>query len=76
MLRRQCTREFKVEPITRKLRELVGLKPRQRAPHYHLVTQFIGLSADEVMRMKPSREHWISHHWPLIDRGMTRGPLP
>ena len=31
-LRRQCTREFKVEPITKKLRELVGLKYRERAP--------------------------------------------
>lgn len=33
MLMRQCTTEYKVEPIRKKLRELVGLKPRQRAPN-------------------------------------------
>lgn len=73
MLRRQCTREFKVEPITKKLRELVGLKPRQKASRKKLVIQYIGISADEALRMKPSRDHWIEHRWPLIERDMTRG---
>lgn len=73
MMRRQCTREYKIAPITKALRELVGLKPRQRAPKEILVTQYIGISADEALRMKPSREKWIKHEWPLVDRGMTRG---
>lgn len=72
MLRRQCTREFKIEPIHKKLRELVGLKPRQRAPRETLVMQFIGISLDEAQRMKPAREHWIENRWPLVDLGMTR----
>jgi len=71
-LRRQCTREFKVEPITKKLRELVGLEYRQRAPREVMVTQFIGISYDEVIRMKPSREHWIEHKWPLVELRMRR----
>lgn len=71
-LRRQCTREFKVEPITKKLRELVGLEYRQRAPREIMVTQFIGISYDESIRMKPSREHWIEHKWPLVDLRMRR----
>lgn len=71
-LRRQCTREFKVQPITKKLRELVGLKKGQRAPRETLVTQFIGISYDESIRMKPSREHWIDHRWPLVDLEMRR----
>lgn len=29
MLRRQCTREYKIDPIKRKVRDLLGLKPRQ-----------------------------------------------
>lgn len=73
MLRRQCTREFKVEPITKKLRELVGLAPGRPAPKRTLVVQYIGISADEALRMKPSRQHWIEHQWPLVDLGMTRG---
>lgn len=72
MLRRQCTREFKVLPITRKLRELIGLKFRQRAPKATAVIQYIGISLDEAHRMKPSNEHWIEHRWPLIDVGMSR----
>jgi hypothetical protein len=72
MLRRQCTREYKVFPITRKLRELVGLKYRQRAPKRTLIVQYIGISLDESLRMKPSREHWIKHEWPLVDNRMRR----
>jgi len=73
MLRRQCTREFKVQPITRKIRELIGLKKGQQAPRGKIsVRQFIGISLDEVIRMKPSRDKWIQHEWPLIDLRMTR----
>jgi len=72
MLRRQCTREFKVNPITQKLRELVGLQLRQRAPKKTLVVQYIGISYDEAIRMKPPREHWIEHRWPLVEKAMRR----
>lgn len=72
-LRRQCTTEFKIDPIKRKVRELVGLSKGQRAPRREiLVTQYIGISWDEVQRMKPSTVPWITHEWPLIDRRMTR----
>jgi hypothetical protein len=71
-LRRQCTREFKIEPITRKVRELMGLKKGQRAPKGVRVVQYIGISTDEAVRMKASREHYIEHRWPLIELGMSR----
>lgn len=71
-LRRQCTREFKIQPITKKVRELVGLKYRQRAPKEILVVQYIGISFDEVSRMRDSRQHWIEHRWPLVDLRMHR----
>ena len=74
MLRRQCTREFKIEPITQKVRELVGLQPRQRAPKGAILAeQWIGISWDEKQRMKLPREKWLRHRWPLIELGMTRG---
>jgi hypothetical protein len=71
-LRRQCTREFKIQPIVRKARELAGLKPRQGPRKRVLVTQWIGLSVDELYRVKPSRTPWVEHRWPLIDLRMTR----
>jgi len=60
---RQCTRTFKIDPIRRKLKVLA------RGQN---VQQWIGISRDEVVRMKPSRDKWCENVWPLIDRGMTR----
>ena len=72
LLNRSCTRDYKIIPINRKLRELIGLKPRQRAQKVIAVNQWIGISIDEISRMKPSREVWIEHRWPLIEAGMSR----
>ena len=32
----------------------------------------IGISTDEAMRMKPSRDKYAVNEWPLIDLGMSR----
>jgi hypothetical protein len=71
MGRRQCTSEFKLKPIRQKLRDLVGAVLRQRLP-IDSVNVLIGISTDEVSRMKPSRDRWIKNVWPLIDAGMSR----
>jgi hypothetical protein len=72
MGRRQCTREFKVEPIEKKLRELIGLAPRQRGPKTPVIEQWLGISLDEIQRMKDNRRAFIKHRWPLIEARMTR----
>lgn len=60
---RHCTLDFKIIPIKRKARELSkGGK----------VTMWLGISVDEVIRMKPSRVKYIEHIWPLIDKRMNR----
>lgn len=71
-LRRQCTREFKIQPIIRKVRELVGLEKGRPGPKRIIVQQYIGISHDEAIRRKPSRVRWINHNWPLLERQMTR----
>lgn len=71
-LHRQCTQDFKIIPITRKVRELLGLAKGQRGPKQSVVEQWIGISQDEAMRMKPSRLSYIAHRWPLIEMGMAR----
>lgn len=75
MVRRQCTAEYKIEPITTFIRrELLGLKPRQRAPREVVVEQWRGISADESHRMKPSSEKWMRVRYPLaMEKAMTRG---
>jgi hypothetical protein len=60
---RQCTQDFKLKPIFKKMRELRGKK--------HVI-QWIGISTDEIYRMKPSREKWLTNSWPLIEHRMSR----
>lgn len=72
LINRACTRDYKIRPIDKKVRELIGLRPGQRAPTEVVVTQWIGISRDEVQRMKPSRMKYVQNRWPLVDRGMRR----
>jgi hypothetical protein len=37
-----------------------------------LIQTWIGISTDEAVRMKPSRDPWIQHRWPLLDVMMSR----
>ncbi|TIU02314.1 MAG: hypothetical protein E5W43_00795 [Mesorhizobium sp.] len=69
---RSCTRDYKIRPIMRQLRALLDLTGK-RAPKHVIVEQWIGISTDETIRMKPSRDGWIEHRWPLIEKRMSRG---
>lgn len=71
-VKRQCTREYKLSPIETELRNLLGLGYRQIVPKWMFVELWLGISRDEIIRMKPSREPWIENYWPLISLGMTR----
>ena len=75
MTKRQCTLEYKIEPIERFMRRtLLGIKPRARIPKGAVVEQWRGISADESYRMKPSRVPWIKVRYPLaMELGMSRG---
>ncbi len=53
--RRQCTDNYKIRPIRRRMRELLGLRPRQRVPAGTTVELWLGISTDEAIRMKTSR---------------------
>ena len=72
MLRRQCTNEYKIQPITAKLRELVGLKKGERGGGEVRIVQHIGISLDEIQRMRDSHLKWVEHKFPLIEKRMTR----
>lgn len=71
-INRSCTRDYKIRPIVKKVRELVGLTGRPGPRDRVLVEQWIGISTDEAIRMKPSPLDWIQHRWPLIETGMSR----
>ena len=70
MLRRQCTSDYKIAPIQKKVRELLGYKPRQRIKEN--VRAMLGISMDEMTRMKESNLSWIMNCFPLIDLELRR----
>lgn len=71
-LSRACTHDFKIHPIQKKVRELLGFQPRKRIPKGRHAVLWIGISTDEAVRMKDSRYPHIVHRWPLIEIGMSR----
>jgi hypothetical protein len=71
MGRRQCTSHYKIEPIHKKVRELLGYKPRQRIPA-DSVEMWIGISVDELIRATPSKVKWITKRFPLLEQRMNR----
>jgi hypothetical protein len=72
MLPRQCTHDFKLAPLAKKQRELLGLK-RGRRPEGILAEVILGISADEALRMKPNHLPYLRNVFPLVERGITRG---
>ena len=72
MLRRQCTNHYKIRPIYRQIRKMAGGKPGRPFPKNRHAEMWIGISLDEMLRMKPSKERWVEHRWPLVDLGMSR----
>ena len=64
---RQCTKNYKLDPIRRKVQELLGVKPRQSISAETNIEMWLGITIDEAMRVKPSRNWWIRHRYPLID---------
>lgn len=71
MSRRQCTSEYKLTPIMRKLRDLLGVGRRGRIAKA-AVEVWIGISQDEASRMKDPRQQWMVNRWPLIEMGLSR----
>jgi len=57
MLRRQCTSDYKIQPIHKFLREYKTREP---------IVLLMGISTDEIQRAKESRVKWIRHEFPLL----------
>jgi hypothetical protein len=63
MLSRQCTRQYKVEPLRRYLYDRY---PDER------IGLMLGISVDEYHRMRDSSAARIEHVYPLVDARLTR----
>lgn len=80
VLHRKCTSNYKIRPLAREVRKRIGaegLRAWRRARRIDALTPkpalgLMGISMDEVVRMKPSTDPVIELAWPLIDLGMRR----
>jgi len=65
ILKRQCTNEYKIQVVSDTVREIMGLKRYEniKIP----VDLWLGISCDEVIRMKPNRNALFTNVFPLIE---------
>ena len=66
LMRRQCTLEYKIRPIQKLIKERFGASAKNP------VSTWIGISLDEMQRMKPSDRKYQVYRYPLIEKRMSR----
>lgn len=73
MGRRQCTSEYKLKPIKKRVRELLGYPHPHPVPRGVHAEQWIGFSTDELYRVRDRLDVLYSRpRYPLIELGMDR----
>ena len=70
--RRQCTNHYKIIPVNKKVRELLGLKKGERVPKDVHVEMLMGISKDETFRMKLNPKKYITNVYPLVEKDYRR----
>lgn len=70
ILWRQCTQEYKIMAVRKEIRRVLGYGPRQRVKEK--VRLWMGISTDEIQRVKPSQVKYIENYFPLIEYEMSR----
>jgi len=68
MGRRQCTNDYKIQPIHKKVREYLGVKSLRGKE----VLMYMGISTDEIQRAKTPNNNWQINYYPLIELDMNR----
>ena len=69
---RQCTTHYKIRPIYKEIKKRLNVKTGKRVPKDKQVEMWLGISADESSRIKPSKDEWIDRRFPLVDMDLTR----
>jgi hypothetical protein len=66
------TSEYKIIPLKKAARELLGYPHPRRVPRGVYAEQAIGISTDEVTRAKDSGLRFLRNVFPLLDLGLDR----
>ncbi len=68
MGRRQCTSDYKIRPIHKKIREVMGIKSLKG----RVIEISMGISTDEIQRAKRPTFQWAINYYPLLELDMSR----
>jgi hypothetical protein len=66
---RKCTADYKLKPLIKELRKRCGIK---RGEKEVVAVSWLGISWDEIQRMKDSHLPWVDNRFPLIEKKMSR----
>lgn len=72
MLMRQCTVDYKIKPVTQKIRQLLGYSKGQKVKKNTKVDLVMGISYDELQRMKINTLKYIENQYPLVEKKIRR----
>jgi len=76
---RQCTKDFKVVPVEKMIRQRLGVLPGRAVSKDSIVHQYMGLSYDEPKRVIRVKQRFLAKpnnwkvHFPLWEMQYTRG---
>ena len=72
IMKRQCTADYKIKPVVKKVRELLGYQKGERVAKDTKVEMVMGISYDEMQRMKTNQHFYIENQYPLVELAMRR----
>lgn len=72
MARRQCTSEYKIKSLKKEVRRRLGYPHPARVPDGVHAQMVIGISADEIGRVRDPDVRYMRHAYPLLELGWTR----
>lgn len=67
---KQCSKEFKTRPVARFVRGVLIDPPVRRASP--IVEMWLGMSTDELQRLKKNERPWIRNRYPLVEMRKSR----
>lgn len=67
LMSRQCTRDFKSDPVEKETTKQMREHGSKRS------VRWLGISLDEISRVKDPRRSTVDHRYPLIELRMNRG---
>ena len=72
IMKRQCTSDYKIKPVIKKVRDLLGYQKGERVAKDTKVEMVMGISYDEMKRMKTNQIKYIENQYPLVEMAIRR----